>query len=233
MAEKRYGLNKTTLIDYPGKVAATIFTRGCNMRCPYCHNPELIFGEATDEMLSWNEVFAFLQKRAPLLGGVCITGGEPLIHDDLPGKISQIHSLGLAVKLDTNGTLPEKLRDLKVDYIAMDLKTSLDGYSRLGYTGEQTQLPGRIRESVRYIKGSGIPHHFRTTVVPGIVGEDDIREIIRLIEGERIFTLQGFRPGETLDPAYSDIDAPTEEILIPMKTLFEDAGISCSLKYNA
>jgi len=232
MAEKRYGLSKTTLIDYPGKVAATIFTRGCNMRCPYCHNPELIFGEASPEMLDWDSISAFFKKRSRLLGGVCITGGEPLIHDDLSEKIAEIHELGLNVKLDTNGTLPEKLRNTKVDYIAMDLKTSLGTYDRLGYTGAPSELIGRLKESIRYIRESGIPHHFRTTVVPGLVSKEDITEIIKLIDGEHLYVLQGFRPGETLDPKWSELPAPDVEILESMKEQFENSGIGCTLRYN-
>ncbi|MBI9105814.1 MAG: anaerobic ribonucleoside-triphosphate reductase activating protein [Spirochaetales bacterium] len=227
---KRYGLNKTTLIDYPGKVAATIFTRGCNMRCPYCHNPELISGDASPDMVDWNYILEFLKKRAHLLGGVCITGGEPLLHDDLGDRITEIHKLGLKVKIDTNGTLPDKLRNIKIDYIAMDLKTSLDSYHKLGYTGDSSELPGRIKESIRYIRESGIPHHFRTTVVPDIVTEEDIQKIIDMIEGEKIFVLQGFRPGVTLAPEWSNKPAPEIKMLESMKRQFEQRGISCNLR---
>ena len=232
MAEKLYGLNKTTLIDYPGKVAATIFTRGCNLRCPYCHNPELINGPPSDEMLSRTEIVNYLKKRAGLLGGVCITGGEPLMHDDLGGLISEIHGFGLKVKLDTNGTLPEKLSRTDADYIAMDLKTSLTRYKELGFTGDDSELVGRLKESIRYIRESEIPHHFRTTVVPGLVGLEDIREFISMIEGENCYVLQGFRPGQTLDPSYAELRPPELQLLEEMKRLLDDAGIICTLRYN-
>lgn len=232
MSEKLYGLNKTTLIDYPGKVAATIFTRGCNMRCPYCHNPDFVSGGPPPDLLTWDELSDFLKKRARLLGGVCITGGEPLLHDDLGEIIAEIHSLGLSVKIDTNGTLPEKLRTIKADYIAMDIKTSLSSYDQLGYTGDETELTGRLTESIRFIKESGIPHHFRTTVVPDLVSNDDISEIIRLIEGEKSYVIQGFRPGQTLDPAWSDKPAPEPDLLESMKAQFKEKGIDCSLMYN-
>ncbi|HAK45157.1 MAG TPA: anaerobic ribonucleoside-triphosphate reductase activating protein, partial [Spirochaeta sp.] len=200
MAEKLYGLNKTTLIDFPGKVASTIFTRGCNLRCPYCHNPDFVSGTDVPDLFTWGEITDYLKKRSHLLGGVCITGGEPLLHDDLPDNISDIHGLGLEVKIDTNGTLPDKLRHLKVDYIAMDIKTSLEDYVRLGFTGDDSELAGRITESIRIVKESGIPHHFRTTVVPGFVSIKVIKDILKLVEGEGTYVLQGFRPGNTLDP---------------------------------
>lgn len=232
MAEKLYGLNKTTLIDFPGKVAATVFTRGCNMRCPYCHNPDFIETADLPDLFSWTEIMDHLKKRAMLLGGVCITGGEPLLHSDLPERIADIHSLGLEVKIDTNGALPEKLRRIKADYIAMDIKTSLEKYTGLGYTGEDSELAGRIRESIRVIRESGIPHHFRTTVVPGFVDEEVIAEIIRLIGDEKIYVLQGFRPGITYDPAYSELPAPTPDFLESLQGMFEEKMIKCDLRYN-
>ena len=232
MAEKLYGLNKTTLIDYPGKVAATVFTRGCNLRCPYCHNPDLVIPGKAEDLLVFSDIMDYLRKRASLLGGVCITGGEPLLHDDLGDIISEIHSLGLPVKLDTNGTLPEKLRKINVDYIAMDLKTSLKRYPELGFKGSESELAGRITESVRYIRESGIPHHFRTTVVADIVSLGEIKELLTLLEGEKQYVLQGFRPGNTLNPAYSDM-LPTESSLLDaISKMFESAGISCTVRYN-
>ncbi|MDC7227312.1 MAG: anaerobic ribonucleoside-triphosphate reductase activating protein [Spirochaetales bacterium] len=232
MSEKLYGLNKTTLIDYPGKVAATVFTRGCNLRCPYCHNPDFVTGAEIPDLYNWKQITDYLQKRAHLLGGVCITGGEPLLHDDLPQNIADIHSIGLEVKVDTNGTLPDKLRGLKADYIAMDIKTSLNQYRRLGFSGNASELAGRIQESINLIKESGIAHHFRTTVVPGFVSEDVIKDIIKLIEGETDYVLQGFRPGNTLDPAYSEVLAPEPAYLDNLQAMFESANINCVLRYN-
>ena len=226
MAVKLYGLNKTTLIDYPGKVAATIFTRGCNMRCPYCHNPDFIESSDIPDLFTWSDIMKYLKKREHLLGGVCLTGGEPLLHNDLPELIAEIHSLGLSVKLDTNGALPEKLRDVNVDYIAMDIKTSLEKYSELGFTGEDTELAGRITESIRIIKESDVPHHFRTTVVPGFVDVNVIDSIINMIEGEKRYVLQGFRPGITYDPKFSDMPAPEPALLEQMQEMFEAQGIS-------
>ena len=233
MGEKLYGLNKTTLIDFPGKVAATIFTRGCNMRCPYCHNPDFVEGGYIPDLFTWPQIMEYLNKRAHLLGGVCFTGGEPLLHDDLPDLIAEIHGLGLSVKLDTNGALPAKLRTVKADYIAMDIKTSLENYPKLGFTGNDTEIAGRITESIRIIKESGIPHHFRTTVVPGFVNTGVITEIIKMTADEPRYVLQGFRPGNTLDPAYSDIPAPDPLLLEKMQAMFEEQGIACEVRYNA
>lgn len=128
MALDRLGLVKTTLLDYPGEVAATIFTPGCNLRCPYCHNPDFVSGDPTGEEITLGEFFRFLEKRKGVLGGICITGGEPLIHKDLGDLIAAVRERGLKVKLDTNGTFPERLASLDVDYIAMDLKTIPDNY---------------------------------------------------------------------------------------------------------
>lgn len=224
------GLQKTTLIDFPGEVAATVFTRGCNMRCPYCHNPELVRPNSPSEGLyPLVEVKAFLEKRKNRLGGVCITGGEPLIHPDLPAFIDYIHSLGMKVKLDTNGSFPEKLAALKPDYVAMDIKTAPPKYPLIGYTGKADIVENMI-SSIRWIIESGTDHEFRTTVVPGIVDVDDIRAICKLIEGAARYNLAGFRPGLTLDPEYSDKQPYHSDVLAEMKEIIEGYGISCMIR---
>jgi pyruvate formate lyase activating enzyme len=141
MALSSLGLIKTSLIDFPGEVAAVLFTFGCNLRCPYCQNPALVTGPPPRDFISREEVRAFLKKRKDVLGGVCITGGEPLLHSDLGELIGEIKSLGLKVKLDTNGTIPERLREANVDYVAIDFKTSLEKYRLL--TG--TEIGGTLR----------------------------------------------------------------------------------------
>ena len=161
---KIVGIQKLTLLDYPGKVACTVFLGGCNFRCPYCHNAELL-GDA-EPVMTVEELLAFLKKRRGILDGVCITGGEPTIHKELPELIRGIRELGFSVKLDTNGYRPEVLGRLLeeglVDYVAMDLKNGPDSY------GETVGLPGvdleRIRESVGLLCRSGIEFEFRTTV---------------------------------------------------------------------
>ena len=161
---KIVGIQKLTLLDYPGKVACTVFLGGCNFRCPYCHNAELL-GDA-EPVMTVEELLAFLKKRRGILDGVCITGGEPTIHKELPELIRGIRELGFSVKLDTNGYRPEVLGRLLVeglvDYVAMDLKNGPDSY------GETVGLPGvdleRIRESVGLLCRSGIEFEFRITV---------------------------------------------------------------------
>jgi len=231
MAVRRLGLVKVTLLDFPGEVACTVFTSGCNLRCPYCHNPEMVLGESVGDEIELSEFFQYLEKRRNLLGGVCITGGEPLIHEDLPELIEAIREKGLKVKVDTNGTFPERLETLRADYIAMDLKTVPDKYHLL-VPNAPLNLPRRIRESVEILKASPIPHHFRTTAVPGIVDREDFREILQLIQGESQFYLSGFRPGKTLDPAWGEKMPYSEEELEAWQADAIEAGLDCVLRMN-
>lgn len=224
----RVGLQKTTLIDYPGLVASTVFTSGCNLRCPYCHNPELVESNIPDNFIGVADFFTFLEKRKKVLNGVCITGGEPLLYDDLPDFIDRIHALGLKVKLDTNGTLPEKLKENRPDYIAMDLKTSPKKYSLL-YSGKNG-YDNAITASLEYIKTSGIEHEVRTTWAPGIVGPEDIPEMSRLLHGITKYYLTGFRPGVTLDPSYSNKTPFPQEILLQTIQIFKKHGIDAVLR---
>ena len=171
------GLLKTTLLDYPQHVAATIFLGGCNFRCPFCHNSDLL--EGMDGLFSKEEVLTFLKKRAGILEGVCITGGEPTLHRDLEPFIREIRSLGLLVKLDTNGYRPDVLKDLcnknLLDYVAMDIKSGRTGYAKAA------GVPGldlsHIEESVDFLMKNTVPCEFRTTVVRELHREDDFREI--------------------------------------------------------
>lgn len=172
------GLNKTTLLDYPEKVAATVFTVGCNFCCPFCHNRDLVIGSGT-ALLSEESVLAFLEKRRRVLGGVCVTGGEPTIQPDLRQFVRAIKAMGYDVKLDTNGYRPEVISQLLgerlIDYIAMDIKNSKAKY---GVTAAQPKLVFEpIAESIKLIKESGINYEFRTTVVKELHTRADIMEI--------------------------------------------------------
>jgi pyruvate formate lyase activating enzyme len=197
------GFQKLTLIDYPGKVATTVFTVGCSFRCPFCHNPELVissqFGVHGNNIEK--DFFEFLKKRKGKLEGVCITGGEPTIQSDLAGFIKKIRNLGYFVKLDTNGSRPDVLRkiisDRTVDFIAMDIKNSLKKYKKT--SGGRADLE-RIKLSVDMIRNSRIPYEFRTTVVPGIHEEKDFDEISRWIKGADSYYLQEYREIKILDP---------------------------------
>ena len=191
-----------TLIDYPGKIAATVFTVGCNFRCPFCHNPELVLSNwmGGRGSVSEEEFFDFLEKRQGKLNGICITGGEPTIQKDIVEFIEKIKSLGYAVKLDSNGTRPDVLKkviDKKiVDYIAMDIKNSLENYEKACGTKVDQD---RIDLSVGLIRNSGTHYEFRTTVVPGIHEYSDFEKIGKWLEGSRRYVLQEYREGKILD----------------------------------
>lgn len=174
------GFQKFSLIDYPGKTASVIFTQGCNMFCPYCHNPQLVYPEQFGAALNEEDIFVFLKKRKGLIDGVVITGGEPTVHKDLPLFAGKIKSLGYSLKLDTNGTDPAALKLLigekLIDFIAMDIKAPLHKYF-LFYKGDIN----RIKNSVSLIRGSGIDHLFRTTYDRGILDENDILAVKELV----------------------------------------------------
>ena len=188
------GLQKLTLLDFPGTVACTVFTVGCNLRCPFCHNPALVNNPPEDCRLSEDEFFAFLKKRQGLLDGVAITGGEPLLHSDIGEFIAKIKSMGYKVKLDTNGTFPERLEKIlsegNVDYVAMDLKNTFDKYAKtVGIPGFDVSL---IKRSIRIIQESGVAHEFRTTVVSPLHAADDFTQIAKQVEGSENYFLQNF-----------------------------------------
>lgn len=222
------GLQKLTLIDYPGKVACTIFTFGCNFRCPYCHNPELVVDDGTPPIPE-EAVFQFLNERRGFLDGVCITGGEPTLHDDLPKFIKKVKDLGYFVKLDTNGTNPEMLKQLieekLVDYIAMDIKAPLEKYESV--VRVKTDI-GRISESIRIVKAFK-EHEFRTTIVPDLISMEDIIMIAKEIENARRFFIQQFKPSKALDEKFlkkqSYLEDELKEILNEIKPLFKECGI--------
>ncbi|MFH1696981.1 MAG: anaerobic ribonucleoside-triphosphate reductase activating protein [Candidatus Diapherotrites archaeon] len=190
------GLQKTTLIDYPGKVACTVFVAGCNFRCPYCHNPDLVqAGREIPKMPRQGEFFKFLAKRKKWLDGVCITGGEPTLNAELPEFIGKIKAEGFLVKLDTNGTNPKLLGELikggLVDYVAMDIKAPLEGYDKVVGVKVDTAA---IKESAAMLMQGGVDYEFRTTVVPELFGEKEAREIAKWLKGAKKYYLQTFNP---------------------------------------
>ncbi len=195
------GLQKCSLIDYPGKIAAIIFTQGCNFHCPYCHNPELVNETATE--IPVDEIFAFLERRKNILDAVTITGGEPTIHDDLIPFIRKIKEMGFLVKLDTNGTNPEVIRTLQnshlVDYFAMDIKAPLASYEQTVGRAVDRQA---LEESIILLKAGKIPYEFRTTVVKSLLSPNDLHAIGTAIRGAHTYYLQKFVPTKTLNPAF-------------------------------
>lgn len=189
-----HGLQKLTLLDYPGKTACTIFLGSCNFRCPYCHNADLVLHPDQAVLIPEHELLAFLKKRRGLLDGVCVTGGEPLLHADLAPLLSSIRSLGFAVKLDTNGSFPERLKELVrlglLDYVAMDIKNAPSKYPpTVGCPGVRLDS---IQESVRFLLSGAVDYEFRTTMVKEFHTEEDFRSIGRWIAGARRYFLQGF-----------------------------------------
>lgn len=212
-----HGLNKTTLLDYPEHVACTVFTGGCNFRCPFCHNGELVLDPASQPVISEESFFALLDKRKGILEGVCITGGEPLLQKDLPQFIRRIKEKGLLVKLDTNGYRPELLKALLeeglLDYVAMDIKSSPAGYPAA--TGLSNLDMDRIRESIRLLIQGDIPYEFRTTVVKGLHTAEDFIAIGELIRGAKTLFLQSYTEKDTILCALTDKPCPPMESFTP------------------
>lgn len=217
------GWVKTSLIDYPGKIATVLFTGGCNFRCPYCQNSDLVLHPETFPEVDLAEVFQLLTRRRGLVDGVVITGGEPTLHNGIEDLLRKVKELGLAAKLDTNGYRPEVLKDLwereLLDYVAMDIKTSLAKYHLAAGVPVDVE---RIEESVRLILSLGIEHEFRTTVVPDIVTPKDIEEIATLIAGANRYVLQQFRPQQTLDPRWREVAPYPAEVLLEMARAAEN-----------
>lgn len=187
------GLQKLTLLDYPEKMACTVFTHGCNFRCPFCYNSPLVTDELRSE-ISEDEFFAFLSSRKGILSGVCITGGEPTLQKDLPDFIKKIKAMGFLVKLDTNGYNPSVLKALLqenlLDYVAMDIKNSKEKYSLT--CGIDIDI-SRIEQSMEILKASGIDFEFRTTIVKEFHGEKELRDISLWLEGQKKYFLQQFK----------------------------------------
>ena len=204
------GFQKMTMLDFPGKVACTVFTHACNLRCPFCHNAALVVGEYTP--VSEEEILAYLAKRRGILDGVCITGGEPLLQKDIRAFIERVRALGLAVKLDTNGTYPDKLRELidagLLDYVAMDVKNSPARYAET--VGLPTLDLAPIEESVRILKENRVPYEFRTTVVRELHTAEDMKEIGAWLAGADRYFLQQFTDsGALLGEGYTAHDPDT------------------------
>lgn len=208
---KIYGLQKLTLLDYPGRVAAIIFLGGCNFRCPFCQNSSLVLSPGDLPEIPAAELRSFLRRRVGLLDGICVTGGEPTLHQDLPELFSLIKSEGYLAKLDTNGTNPDMLQDLLrrelVDYVAMDIKAGRNNYPRVcGLNGSNFSDAGRmdaasrllenICRSVDILKKSSIEYEFRTTAVKGLHSEQDFRDIASWLLGCQNYYLQSFRDCE-------------------------------------
>ena len=214
------GWSKTTLLDYPGQVASTLFLEGCNFRCPYCHNPDLVVhGEGNGKApLELDAILAYLATYSRMLEGVCLTGGEPLLQPGLPDLCRQIRRLGLRIKLDSNGSLPERLEALLnaslLDYVAVDIKGPPGKIRAIARTSmPEDELIAATEATVRLLQASDVPYELRTTVVPGLLDEKDLAALGKWLKGGHRYFLQQFRPGKCLDPLFCDLSAYPPEYL--------------------
>ncbi len=211
------GLQKLTLLDYPGQVACTIFTAGCNLRCPFCHNAGLVT-RPVEAGLQQEELLAFLKKRQGLLDGVCITGGEPLLHPDLPGLIQKIKDLGYRVKLDTNGTFPQKLQQILqdglCDYVAMDIKNAPRRYGETVGMDAGAVLPA-VQKSVELLLGGQVDYEFRTTLVAQFHSIEEFYELGPWLQGARHYYLQRFvDSGDLIRPGLTHVPEDTAKAMV-------------------
>ncbi|MGM0595565.1 MAG: anaerobic ribonucleoside-triphosphate reductase activating protein [Myxococcota bacterium] len=212
----------TTLVDYPGIIASTVFIAGCNFRCPFCHNAELVFPEIYNlsPNISKEQTLACLKKRLNFISGVVFTGGEPLLYNELESLIKKIKTLGLKIKLDTNGAFPGKLSKITefVDYVAMDIKTSPSKYPVA--TGSHCDF-SKILESIELLQAGSTEYEFRTTAVPKLVESEDIREIGKIIKGSSTYAIQTFTSENTLDEQFAGIPIYPPEVLEKFKKIIE------------
>ena len=216
------GLQKVSLIDYPGKICAIIFTQGCNFRCPYCHNPELVEQKLYQPCLSEKEILEFLSTRRGKLDAVTITGGEPTLQEDLISFIQKIRKMGFAVKLDSNGSQPDVLASLiqkkLLDFIALDIKAPAEKYQGVVKAPVTIDV---IRESIRLALKAKIPHEFRTTIVTSLLTPNDIMAISKEIVGARCYVLQKFQPARTLNKKYVKEKTYSDEEFLKIKKRLE------------
>ena len=225
------GWQKVTLIDYPGKIATGIFLAGCNFRCPYCHNPDLITIEPDKEYIAEEKIWAYLNKRKGIIDGVCIGGGEPLLNKDLEDFLSKIKKSGYLIKLDTNGFAPDFLAKLinkkLVDYIAMDIKACLDKYNQVA--GAKVDV-NKIKQSIKLIISSGLDYEFRTTVLPKFHDLEEIEKIAKMIKGADKYFLQSFNNKITLDKSLQKASSFTEKELAKMKKIALKYVKNCQIR---
>ncbi len=210
------GFIKSDLVNYPENIASTVFTCGCNFRCPYCHNPEFVVMGSDEtyfgEVYSEDDILSYLRKRGAFLDALVISGGEPTLHKDLPDFMRKVKALGLKIKLDTNGSRPDVLKDFidqnLIDYVAMDIKAPMDRYHLIGFWDTDS-----IRKSIEILEESGITHEFRTTCPKKMLHEEAFPEMAKIIGTKTPWYLQTFNPKKTLDPEYNDVSSFSREEL--------------------
>lgn len=210
------GWQRTSLIDFPGKISSVLFTQGCSMRCRFCHNPELVQSKkSSDFLFQEEEILGYLAQRRNMIEGVVLTGGEPTLQPDLIPFIQKVHSMGYSIKLDTNGYQPTKLQEILqtgcVEYVAMDVKAPLALYNNVAGVAIQTNL---IQKSLQILLQSNLPYELRTTAVKPLLSLEDLKTIAQEIAGAPLWILQQFRSGCTLDLALQDTEPYKEEELL-------------------
>lgn len=222
------GVQKVSLVDYPGHVAAALFTIGCNMRCGYCHNPELVLPDRYADTIAEEDVLLFLESRKGKLDGVVISGGEPTMHWGLPALVARIKAMGFLVKLDSNGTHPDMiarmLREKMLDFVAMDIKGPLEKYQAIAAYPIDTAA---VQRTIELLRCSDIEYEFRTTVVKSQLAPGDFTGIGELIKGAPRFALQRFRPGKTLHPAFRHETTYSDEEFEAIKEMLEEYVDEC------
>jgi pyruvate formate lyase activating enzyme len=203
------GIQKTSLIDFPDRIATVLFTPGCNLRCPYCHNWRIVL-DPEPSFLNEETVMQILEKRKKYVDAVAVTGGEPTMHKEIPKFLKKLKEKGFAVKLDTNGFFPQVLKKCLpyVDYVALDVKTSLEKYRRLGAKDTADFL-----HTVEVFKSEKVEYEFRATVVPGFVDEEDIPKMGEIVKGGKRFAFQQFISGDTLDKTFDNVKPYTAEVI--------------------
>jgi len=205
------GIQKTSLVDYPAKIAVVLFTKGCNYRCSYCHNPSLVSPDESAPTVTEEEALDVLRKRRKYADGLVVTGGEPTLQKELPEFLRKARALGYSIKLDTNGSNPlflaQLLKEGLVDYVALDLKASPEDYPALTRSKNEAE---NVRKSAEAIKKSGVDYEFRTTVVSGVHEARQVKRMAEWIGGGKKLFLQTFRPGDCLDPEWNDKIQPTD-----------------------
>jgi pyruvate formate lyase activating enzyme len=224
------GIEKFSSRDFPGHISSTVFLGGCTFRCPYCHNADLVLRPESIQTTPVDFFLSYLDGRKGWLEGICLTGGEPLLHEDVEDLIRVVRERGLLVKLDTNGSFPARLEGLiadgLVDWVAMDIKAPLERYREVTRSNVDVE---RIVRSVDLLRSSGVKHTFRTTVVPGLVGKEDVVKIGEWLHGAGRYFIQQFVPQTTLDPAYMGVKpfsrAELEEIVAAARPYFDDARL--------
>ena len=230
------GLQKLTLIDYPGKLAAIVFLSACNFRCPFCYSSELVLPEKIQNhpQIAEKEVFDFLKERRGLLEGVVLCGGEPTVHKELPDFIKKIRELGYLIKLDTNGSNPDALERLLksklIDYVAMDIKGPKERYSEI--VGEQAgrKIAEAVQKSIDILKSGAVDYEFRSTIVPTIHAKEDVLAMANWIKGAKRYYLQNFRQEKTLDPKFEKIKPYPQEWLIEVQKVITPFFEICQVR---